>query len=153
MFFFAILYALLKIITLFKVNTFILTLSSLSLSFLFNIRKRLLFYIKSIIITSISKNETISKNVSIFINSFSISLAIISICLIINYLNYKISTIEYISFSIFLAIISKCLIIDYLNYRVSAIKCTSFSIFLTIISKYLIIDYLNYKVSTIEYIN
>ena len=122
MFFFAILYALLKIITLLKINKFILSLSFLSLSFISNIRRRLLFYIEFMKITSISKNEIVSANVLIFINSFSISLAIISKFLIIDYLNYRVSTIECVSFSISLAIIFKYLIIDYLNYRVFAIK-------------------------------
>ena len=125
MFFFAILYALLKIITLLKINKFILSLSFLSLSFIVNIRRYLLFYIKFIKITSISKNEIVSTNVLIFINLFSISLIIIS----------------------------KYLIIDYLDYRITAIECVSFSISLVIISKYLIIDYLNYRVFAIEYID
>ena len=145
MFSFVILYALLKIITLPKINK-----SILSSSFISNIRRRLLFYIESIKITSILKNEIISANVSIFINFSSISSAIISKLLIIDYLNYKITTIKYISFSISLAIISKLSIIDYLNYRITTIKCASFSISLAIISKYLIIDYLNYRVFAIE---
>ena len=147
MFFFAILYALFKIITLLKVNKSILSLNFLFLSFIFNIRRRLLFYIEFIKITSISIN------VSIFINFFSISLAIIFKFLIIDYLDYKVITIEYISFSISLAIIFKCLIINYLNYRVSAIECVSISISLIVISKYSIIDYLNYRVFAIECIN
>ena len=153
MFFFAILCALLKIITLLKINKFILSLSFLFLSFISNIRKRLLFYIKFIKITSISKNEIVSTNVSIFINFFSISLAIISKLLIIDCLDYKITTIEYISFSISLAIIFKYLIINYLNYRVTAIEYISFLISLAIISKYLIIDYLNYRIFAIRYID
>ena len=76
-------------------------------------------------ITSISKNEIISINVSIFINFFSISLAIIFKYLIIDYLNYRVTAIEYISISISLAIIFKYLIIDYLNYRVSTIECVN----------------------------
>ena len=153
MFFFAILCALLKIITLLKINKFILSLNFLFLSFISNIRKYLLFYIKFIKITSISKNKIVSTNVSIFINFFSISLAIISKFLIINYLNYKVTAIECVSFSISLIIIFKCLIIDYLNYRVTAIEYTSILISLAIISKCLIIDYLNYRVSAIEYID
>ena len=150
MFFFAILCALLKIITLLKINKFISSLNFLSLSFTSNIRRRLLFYIESIKITSISKNKIVSTNVSIFINFFSISLAIIFKYLIIDYLNYKVITIEYISFSISLTVISKCLIINYLNYEVTAIEYISFSISLAIISKCLIINYLNYRVSTIK---
>ena len=122
MFFFAILCALLKIITLLKINKFILSLSFLSLSFTFNIRRRLLFYIKFIKITSILKNEIVSTNVSIFINFSSISLTIIFKYLIIDYLNCEVITIKYISFLISLTIIFKCLIIDYLNYRVSVIE-------------------------------
>ena len=118
MFFFAILYVLLKIITLFKINKFILFLNSLS-----NFRRRLLFYIEFIKIILISKNKTISKNVLIFIKSFSISLAVIFKCLINDYLNYKVSAIKYAnSFSISLAVISKYLINNYLNYKVFAIE-------------------------------
>ena len=153
MFFFAILCALLKIITLLKINKFILSLSFLFLSFISNIRRRLLFYIKFIKITSILKNEIVSTNVLIFINSFSISLAIIFKLLIIDYLNYKVTTIKYISFSISLAIIFKYSIIDYLNYRVTAIEYISFSISLAIISKCLIIDYLNYRIFAIKYVD
>ena len=153
MFFFVILCALLKIITLLKVNKFILSLSFLSLSFIFNIRRYLLFYIEFIKITSISKNEIVSTNVSIFINFFSISLAVISKCLIIDYLNYKVTTIECVSFSISLVIISKYSTINYLNYKVITIECAFFSISLAIISKCLIIDYLNCRVFTIEYID
>ena len=122
MFFFVILCALLKIITLLKINEFILSLSFLSLSFISNIRRRLLFYIEFIKITLISKNKIISTNVSIFINFFSISLTIIFKYLIIDYLNYKVITIKYIFFSISLIIIFKYLIIDYLNYKISIIK-------------------------------
>ena len=129
MFFFVILYALFKIITLLKINKFILSLnflsssflslsflsssflsssflssSFLSLSFTSNIQRRLLFYIESIKITSISKNKIVSANVLIYINLFSISLAIISKLLIIDYLNVLILIN---SFSISLIIIFK----------------------------------------------